>query len=203
MKRRVGAKVPPHVENALLKVLDPPTRLIWRKVKFDKNDKLIVAAVEVAKPPADLAGKFRADVASAMHAIAEAGVGRPKVKDVKEAAKVYAAALRRLQKAWKPDLLPPDLAFNELTLAKLIAYADEIAEPSSPDSRPQRPVEVKHDAAAHAHALMTKYRLEIKGTKGSRYCKLAAVLSGRRNDNLVRQCQEHIRIRRDHLDKRS
>lgn len=212
MRKLVPTKISPKVAENLAKVLDSPTGLNWRKVKFDKNDKLIVAAVYVAGPPAQLADKFRADVASAMHAIAQTAIDRspPRtrrdkpedeeeeeraslgVKDVKKAAKDYATALRNVQSAFKPDLLPPELMLNPLTLADLIVAAEKIAYTSSP-KRPQRPVEVKRDAAMHAFALLEEYGLEISDEAGSKYCRLAAILTGKRGDDLSRHCQGHMK----------
>jgi hypothetical protein len=199
--KRGGKKIEPRVADALVKMLDSPTNLGWRGVKFDSRDPIIVAAVRAAKPPADVIDGFRADVASARYAITEAAVARVKIKEVGDAAEVYAAALRRVQRAWKPDLLPPDLELNPLTLAKLIGSADELAH-RSPNGRPQHPVEFKRDAAMHAYALMEKHGLEIKGTKGSNYCRLAAALTGRRDD-LVRQCQAHLRHKKRQRGKTS
>ena len=155
------------------------------------------------KPPSDLVeaaldlledDAARADVevvflALAYHINQEQLTAAPKSKTAKASARRMAAALRRVQRELKNDALYfRDQKISADEISDWIKSYDALA--ATPSGPPKRNVDDKRRAVGFARSLLERYKQPIVTTKGSRFCRLAAVLYGTPHANFQPYCRE-------------
>lgn len=109
-------------------------------------------------------------------------------KRAKRAAGRLAAALRRVEDAAKSQDLDTSISlFPRETISKWKRHCEKLAK-----TLPRKPApnaDAKRLAAAYALNLLRKYDKHVATTKGSNFCRLAALLYGDPKADLQHQCR--------------
>jgi hypothetical protein len=116
-------------------------------------------------------------------------IAAPKSKAAKARAARLAAALRRVQRELKNDALYfRDQKISADEISDWIKSYDALA--ATPSGPPKRNADDKRRAVGSARSLLERYKQPIVTTKGSRFCRLAAVLYGTPHANFQPYCRE-------------
>jgi hypothetical protein len=118
-------------------------------------------------------------------------------KDAKRAAGRLHGSLHHVLRVLTDPHLPvnlvshPDLNMTRLEMGHwLMRWQRRIEQERSKTGKPFRfPAEKKLLAAGQAHDLLRQFNREISATKGSTFCKLAALLHGTPNTNFHNPCR--------------
>ena len=168
-------------------------------------DKLVRRAVALIKPKANRRDACRLDVEGALIEIefmdAQLRSGNNnRTKLTKQATRRLARALRHLETVLKDKNLDVrvQLFFPRTELSKWTAHRKDLVNTPSGKLKRAKAVKKRH-AIGEAHLLMLNYagpNAAKNTSRGSTFCRLAAVLFGKPAEELHNQCKEALRKKR-------
>lgn len=175
----------------------------WRS----KKAKLIDDIVKLLKPTEKERYSSREDVARVtLHIACANALMRAKdqgsTKPGKKAAGQLASALRRIDAVLNNPALDSVLraiarAQIPADKSKKLARSAENFKTAPSVKLTRKTAEEKRSAIGHAYSLMIKYSPSEaeNASRGSRFCKISAALTGRPNSDLSNQCKAFLRTR--------
>jgi hypothetical protein len=135
--------------------------------------------------------EFALDAVAVMNTTMSAS-RRTATKRAKRAAGSLAAALRRVEMAAdSKDLDMTVMCFPRKIISKWKRHSEKLAK--TPSQKPAPNSDAKKRAAEYALGLLRKYDKHVATTKGSRFCRLAALLYADPKADLHHQCRAVVK----------